>query len=106
MANRDPAIARPLDVRNRRGRSGATAEKYEAGRVWRRLCSEGSVLLEGDSSEMPSALKDPQELAGYISKRRAEQWLAETLRAARHGELSIQNSTGVRLAEAGRQLWW
>jgi hypothetical protein len=55
---------------------------------------------------MPSALKDPQELAGYISKRRAEQWLAETLRAARHGELSIQNSTGVRLAEAGRQLWW
>ena len=37
------------------------------------------------------------------SSARPEEWLAETLHAARHGELVIQNATGVSFAEAAAE---
>jgi hypothetical protein len=41
--------------------------------------------------------------AGYVTERQAEEWLAETLHSARHGELTIQNETGVSFAEAAAE---
>jgi integrase len=41
--------------------------------------------------------------AGYVTKRQAEEWLAETLHSARHGSLVIQNTTGVSFAEAAEE---